>query len=513
MTTPREAVTTKPRLDTLPVELLEKIMFEAALVDVADVARLTQCCRRLHNNWSLDLPRLMRELVGSHLLPPALLADASYEFATEARESAPVRRVSLDDVLHKTRQWGETSWIDLSPVISLRQAKRMQDLHRAVSELAAEAAWDFGLDEPCSDAMHLSDTEKARLVQALYMREHFRSLSRVVSQCGFSIHELGGPQRQDDLDALGCGLSDAQIWQALQIYKWAAKMTHYVLTRRSTVYRERRCCNYSQSPYHDCRWNSVMECCDGTASLAWELESRHLVDLIRYDKTEQQGRIFNTGMVEDDPICLDEWAQETSSGDRHAHLLPHLLPQLGLDPSACRGGRPTVAPTSFEPYPMDMIDFLWGYTTDCQPILQYLEGERVEEESRNPLSVSVIEEAIIDPRTRQQGQSALDNVLYAIGQDGSHVSFRPCQSIYNFGLQGLFSRLLDRRRQAVGAWGSAGGSTVFDDRDSGPVDFLQWQERPRRHEEKHGIMMWDRRRFLLEYPDMPLSQSGPAGSG
>lgn len=133
----------------------------------------------------------------------------------------------------------------------------------------------------------------------------------------------------------------------------------------------------------------------------------------------------------------------------------------------------------------------------------------MQQESRISLSDNVLDETIIDPRTRRKEQSALDSLLFAIGQDGTHHSFRLCQDIYNYGRQGF---LLHRRRQkdqAGDAWGNTGKSPVFDDPDSGPVDFVHWQERPRGNEEKSGIMIWDRRQFLLEYPKMPLSHVEP----
>lgn len=121
------------------------------------------------------------------------------------------------------------------------------------------------LDQTLSD-MPLSDTEKARCVQSLYSLEHFRSLNRVLSHCGHSIRELRCPGQ---LDALGCGLSDAKVWQAFRVCRWAAMPAHGVLRRRSTVYRERRCYNNSPHPaYQDGRWNSTLECCDGTAAPA-----------------------------------------------------------------------------------------------------------------------------------------------------------------------------------------------------------------------------------------------------
>lgn len=52
----------------------------------------------------------MMAMVGSRLLSPTLLPNASHEFARESQESTPAARMALDDVLDRTREFVSTDW-------------------------------------------------------------------------------------------------------------------------------------------------------------------------------------------------------------------------------------------------------------------------------------------------------------------------------------------------------------------------------------------------------------------
>lgn len=418
----------------LPTELLLCIIRATALVDIHSACALMNSNSLLRQAWNrgrrCNMSLLMGQMVGQEVLPAALLYLESSRFPTveslladdaagttarlEGQEDAP--RDPSAVIGDRIRSWNARDHGVLPLGFSFRDAHRIQLLERAIDVLApvciAEGLdADYALHEPGGQYAHAgpSQTEMDRVRRALYIHEHFRSVGRLIERgFPFSPHETTSVEYLAYMDGprmtLPSGFSPTELHQMQVVVIWLSHLLHGILSRNIAAYRERRCCHEGPpgfwSLYRSQRRVSAHRPCIAVHVLVWETSLPVLADAVATD-ADRYPFLIGRPM----PASMERSITQTSGFSPYAHWLPHLLPlvlSVGRDPGdegEMEGPGVDAGDDAnlFGPWPVDLIDFMWGYTTGehLTSLLEFLEQQRLESEAEFPLTMDRVQVAVI----------------------------------------------------------------------------------------------------------------------